>query len=191
MILSINRAIRITIVLIIPLFACQFNTGCDTQHGKTLKEVAVENGTTAESEIIIGDTLFKKALYDSAYIYYKRAADYAEKAGNKRDLAEILIKIADIHRMQGNADEAMIVIDKAIALTDVNNKEDQGLLGDILRKKGLLLNNKGYFDSAIVILNSSIKYKTNALGDNDTTLSLNYNLLGISYFYKGDYDNAL
>lgn len=191
MILKISRAFRLTAAINFLSLSFLFITGCDTHPGKTIMDDTNTETASGLSDIATGDTLFKKALYDSAYIYYKRAADNAETTGKKRELAEILLKIADLQRLKGNADEAMKVIGQAEALTDRRNKEDHRLLGDILRKKGLLLNNRGYFDSAIAVINSSIKYKTNALGENDTTLSLNYNLLGISYFYKGDYDNAL
>lgn len=165
-------------------------TGCSTDNNKKIPASLPDNPQYS-SDITYADTLVKKAFYDSAYIYYKRAADNAENKGERKELSEILLKIADLKRLQGDIDEAMVTINEAERLIDPSKKEEQKILSDILHKKGLLLNNKGYFDSAIAVVNSSIEYKKVLTGENDTSLALNYNLLGISYFYKGDYNNAL
>ncbi|MGE5316930.1 MAG: CHAT domain-containing protein, partial [Chloroflexota bacterium] len=165
-------------------------TSCDSTENKGHKGIS-HNNTSSETDLAIGDTLFKKALYDSAYFYYKKVAEKAEKEGNHKALTDIYIKIADLHRLNGNLDTALSVILKAEKLVLKSNNPDQKVLSEILHKKGLFLNNKGYFDSAISVLNQSIKIRETLFGLNDTSLALNYNLLGISNFYKGDYENAM
>ncbi len=165
--------------------------GCRPQ---SQKEAAKENNAIFKSnlsDLVLGDTLVQKEKYDSAYIYYKRAADEFEKQGNKEKLTTALLKITDLKRIQGDIDEAMLIVEKAIETIDPKNTDDHKILAEVLHKKGLLLNNKGYFDSAASVLNLSIRYKTKLYGTNDTSMSNTYNLLGIAYFYKGDYDNAL
>lgn len=182
-----NRAAAILISVLVLVITI---AGCN-QQGKDSSKIANNPVAGSESgDIATGDTLFRKALYDSAYIYYKRAADKAENEGDNPGLAEILLKIADLQRLKGETGLSMEVITRAEQLV-TNIPSAKKTLADILRKKGLLLNNRGSFDSAIKVINHSIELKKQALGASDTTLALHYNLLGISYFYKGDYDNAL
>ncbi len=165
--------------------------GCKPQ---SPKETVKENNAAAQSnlsDLVKGDTLVQKENYDSAYTYYKKAADDFEKQGNKEELISALLKITDLKRIQGDIDEAMLIVEKAITIIDPKNTDEHKFLADVLHKKGLLLNNKGYFDSAVSVLNLSIRYKTKLYGANDTSMSNTYNLLGIAFFYKGDYENAL
>lgn len=184
--LMLKTALRITIFTAVLILS-----GCGQQPDKIVDESKVTNSGIRTSDLITGDTLFKQALYDSAYIFYKRAADAFEKQGKKKDLIDVLLKIADLQRLKGDLDNAMVTIGKAEKIIDPSITGEQKMFADVLHKKGLLLNNKGLFDSAISVLNSSLDYKIRLYGKNDTSLSLNYNLVGISYFYKGEYDNAL
>lgn len=176
--------------LLILLSAIVLTTGCSDHTSKKL-DTQIPESQKQISDIAIGDTLFKRALYDSAYIYYNKAAEKAILDNKTNQLIEIYIKIADLHRLNGKIDLAIKIINKADSLANSQSVPDQKILSEILHKKGLFLNNKGYFDSAISVLNKSIQIKQKLFGVNDTSLALNYNLLGISYFYKGDYDNAL
>lgn len=165
-------------------------TACGHQTDKVVSER--KSGKSPNiSDLTQGDTLFHKGSYDSAYIFYKKAADNFEKQNNTKELISTLLKISDLRRFQGNLDEAVNIVDKAEKLADPANNEFTRLLADIWHKKGLLLIDKGNFDQAITLLNESIRNKVKLFGLRDTSLSLNYNGLGTAYFYKGDYDNAL
>ncbi len=185
---SIHRA---ALWISLTIFAIILFYGCGQQPDKIAEKSIVTDSIKKTSDLITADTLFKQSLYDSAFIYYKRAADNFEKQGKKKELIDVLLKISDLQRLKGDLESAMSIIDKAEKITDPTKTVEQRMYADVLHKKGLLLNNKGLFDSAISVLNSSLSYKIKLFGERDTSLSLNYNLLGISYFYKGEYDNAL
>ncbi len=185
---SIQRA---ALLIILTSIAMLLFSSCGKQPDKIVGNSIVTDSISKTSDLITADTLFKQALYDSAYTYYKKAADDFEKQGKKKELIDVLLKIADLQRLKGDIDTAMSTIDKAEKITDPTKPSEQRMFADVLHKKGLLLNHKGLFDSAISVLNSSLSYKIKLFGERDTSLSLNYNLIGISYFYKGEYDNAL
>ncbi len=163
---------------------------CSSENNKTDKQTNIVKSTSQVSAEAQGDTLLKKSLYDSASIYFNLALTEIKKSGQINQIAPLMLKMAEAQRLKGDIDSSMTLILKAENLADSGTPKDYRLLADILHKKGLLLNNKGLFDSAISVINLSLKQKVKLYGRADTSLSLNYNLLGIAYFYKGDYDNA-
>lgn len=169
--------------------ALPFFTGCTPQSGKKAEDAGMSS-INSSSDIINGDTLLKKSLYDSACFFYMRAADEYQRKGLINNQANVLIKVAECLRLKGDVDSAMTVVLKAESLIDPSLKSDHQVLADILHKKALLLNSKGYFDSVIKVLDSSLRYKIQLVGQTDTSLSMSYNLMGVAYFYKGDYQNA-
>lgn len=171
-------------LLVVILFSCQ---------NKSSKESSViVPDSNYNADIQIGDSLKNIGFYSEAKKYYETALTKAKAKGNVEQLVDMLIKMADINRLQGNVARAYENIKDAESLID--NPISPALklsLANVLQKKGLLLNDQGYFDSAIVALNSSIRYRSQVVGHNDSSQSITYNTLGVSYFYKSHYDSAL
>lgn len=170
------------------LFTCLVS--CNSESKKNEIQPANIEISSKISDETSGDKFLDKSLYDSACLYYKKAVTELENKGDIKLQVQVLIKLAEALRLRGDIDSSMSVVLQAEGLITRSNSKDYKLLADILHKKGLLLNNKGLFDSAINVLNTSLLYKIKLFGQTDSSLSLNYNLLGIAYFYKGDYDNA-
>lgn len=184
------RGKRTFVVLTYIAITLHLLTACRDQADKEISDK--KSGTLLNtSDLAIADSLYHRAAYDSAYTFYKKAADKFEKQNNKKELIATLLKISDLRRSQGNLDQAVSIVDNAEKLADPDNNDFSRLLADIWHKKGLLLIDKGNFDQAITLLNESIRKKVKLYGLRDTSLSLNYNGLGTAYFYKGDYNNAL
>ena len=165
--------------------------GCNPPVKKEAGNNHVINSSPLISDLLLGDSLFDKALYDSAFVAYKNAADYFEKEKNWENLTGTLLKISDIQRLKGNIKDATITINKAEHIVNKYKVKNLHIPADVFHKRGLLLLDQGHFDSAIDLFNQSIKCKTEYVRLNDTSLSMNYNALGTAYFYKHDYDNAL
>lgn len=138
-----------------------------------------------------GDSLLKATLYDSALLYYNLALDKHQANKKWERYITTLLKITDIHRLKGKSDLAVKTIVSADSILAANHISSYKVQSDILHKKGLLLIEKGAFDSAINVVNTSIDIKSKHLGLNDTSLALNYNVLGTAYYYKVDFNNAL
>lgn len=133
----------------------------------------------------------KASEYDSAISYYGQAGNMLKAELNWKEYFSILLKEIDVLRLKGNLDEASARISEAQNL--LLNKLDNNLTSqaDILHRKGLLLMDKGIFDSSALIFNKSIEIRTKSTNQNDTSLAPSYNGLGTIYFFKGDYDAAL
>lgn len=143
------------------------------------------------SELIIADSFFSKAKYDSALIYYEKAALQSEQEKNWDNLINTILKITDLQRQKGISDEAIETMERAHQIAQKYTITNKHLHSDIFRKKGLLYLDIGNFDSAISLISTSIELKIKSFGAQDTSLSLNYNGLGTVYFYIGDYAKAL
>ncbi len=172
-------------------FAIIALASCSSNDDNTKKQALTVNVPLVDSAEVVGDTLLKRSLYDSACIYYNIALRESKQKNDTNHVVSLLLKLAEAQRLKGDIDSSMVLVINAETLIDTTKSIHYKLLADILHKKGLLLNNKGFFDSAINEINSSLKYKIKLFGQADTSLSLNYNLLGIAYFYKGDYDKSL
>jgi CHAT domain-containing protein/Tfp pilus assembly protein PilF len=178
---SIQKVLFIALTISL-LFSC-------SQNVKIKEKQSIVDSIPLKT-ISTGDSLFKLALYDQSITVYSEALKTGEKSLSIDQKITLILKIAENYRVIGNTEKAIAKIAEAEKLI-LQNKKYRYLYGDLLHKKGLILNDQGYFDSAIVALNSSIREKTIINGTNDTTQALTYNSLGVSYFFKTDYDSAL
>lgn len=177
------RGLISTLIFII-LFSCQNES--EKESSSTIPD------SNYLSNVQTGDSLKNIGLYADAKKNYEIAYNKAKSKGDEEQLVNMLIKMADINRLLGNVALAFENIKDAESLIDDAVSPASKLsLADVLQKKGLLLNDQGYFDSAIIALNSSIEYRSQVVGYQDSTQSITYNTLGISYFYKSQYDSAL
>lgn len=169
-------------ILSLLLFSCN-NSGDNVNHRSC--------PVSEDGYLKRGDSLLKATLYDSALFYYNLALDKHQTNKSWERYVTTLLKITDIYRLKGKSDLAVKTIISADSILIANHLNSYKIQSDILHKKGLLLIEKGAFDSAINIVNSSINIKSKHVGRTDSSLALNYNVLGTAYFYKVDFNNAL
>ncbi|NTW25373.1 MAG: CHAT domain-containing protein, partial [Lentimicrobium sp.] len=149
------------------------------------------SGVSYQDILTRADSYLKKAEYDSALNYYEQAGEMLIIENNWNEYIKTLLKEFDVLRLQGNSQKASNKISEAQKLLNQKLKGNNDFQADIYHKKGILLMDKGSFDSSIVLFNKSLDTRIEKSGKNDTLLALTYNGLGTISFFKGDYDTAL
>ena len=161
------------------------------------KKQATLTGSVSRSGISYHDMLkkadifIKKAEFDSALKYYQQANIVIGSENKWEEYLNTLLKQVDILRTKGHNDEAYKKLAEAQKIYDSKCPGKTSLQADILHRKGILLMDKGNFDSSSLAFNQSIGIRIKATNENDTSLALTYNGLGTISFFKGDYNGAL
>ena len=167
-------------------------SACSEQHKKNEHtSITVRSGTNYRDVLRKADDYMSKSEFDSALKYYSQANDMLKAENNQREYIKVLLKQFDALRSKGNSTEASRVIEQAQQLLLREFPGDQVLQADILHRKGLLLLDRGSFDSSTLIFNLSIQTRIKATSETDTSLALTYNGLGTISFYRRKYDEAL
>ncbi|MDY0102177.1 MAG: CHAT domain-containing tetratricopeptide repeat protein [Lentimicrobium sp.] len=133
----------------------------------------------------------RSSKYDSALRNYESAMLILHKDKKWNVYFETLLKVVDIHRIQGKADSAEIILQEARLIQKDYFDDNKTYLADLSHREGLMFLDKGEFDSAVIHFNRSIESRVAATGANDTTLALTYNGLGTIGFFRSDYNFAL
>ncbi|PKP48823.1 MAG: hypothetical protein CVT94_07085 [Bacteroidetes bacterium HGW-Bacteroidetes-11] len=129
--------------------------------------------------------------YDSAYKYFELALSNYQKTNNWDRYIHTLIRMADIERVRSNGSNARQLIHSAENTLLEKLNTNKSLLADIKHKQGVLLMDKGSYDSALMILNTSIETRIQANGKEDTLLAMTYNATGNIYFHTRNYQQAI
>lgn len=132
-----------------------------------------------------------KLNVDSAMEYYSTALNLLERDEKWRAKFDVLLKVTDLHRLVGNAALSSQKIEEADQLLSSRLDNDRLLLAELLHRKGLLLMDRGAFDSAVIAFNGSLSNRSAVNGANDTALALTYNGLGAISFFRSDFPAAL
>jgi CHAT domain-containing protein/Tfp pilus assembly protein PilF len=132
-----------------------------------------------------------KLNVDSAMIYYSTALNLLERDKKWKAQFNVLLKIVDLYRLVGNTALSREKIEEADRLLSSRLDNDQLLLAELLHRKGLLLMDRGAFDSAVIAFEQSLSNRTAIHGPNDTALALTYNGLGTISFFRSDFPAAL
>ncbi len=133
----------------------------------------------------------RSSQYDSALRNYESALLILHKDKKWNVYFETLLKVVDIHRIQGKADSAEMVIQEARTIQKKHFDDNKVYIADLSHREGLLFLDKGELDSAVIWFKHSIENRVVATGANDTALALTYNGLGTIGFFRRDYDAAL
>ena len=134
---------------------------------------------------------FKNAGYDSSIYFFEQAGKIYKDNNNWIDHTKCLLKISNNLRIKGELSKALDRIHQIEKNKNINLINNKNLFAELLHIKGTIYGNKGDYDDAINFLNKSIIYRTEANGENDTTLAKTYNNIGTFFFYKGKYYKAL
>jgi CHAT domain-containing protein/Tfp pilus assembly protein PilF len=166
-------------------------SSCQQDPKVAADKMVVRSGLTSRELLLSGDKSMRLSQYDSALRNYKNAMALLQKDRKWESYYETLLKVVDIHRIQGKADSAEIRIQEANLVLEKYFGNNKTFQADLEHRKGLLFLDKGELDSAVVFFNKSINHRVSVSGVNDTTLALSYNGLGTIGFFRRDYDAAL
>jgi len=185
----LNFLIKITLLM---LFCIGMFIGCTNDKKPSGRIATATRGGTSYRDILNkADDFMEKSEYDSAFKYYEVANTMLKAENNWKEYLKILLKEVDALRLKGNADEAFGKISEARKLLEEKFSSDKGFQADIFHRQGILLMDKGSFDSSLTAFNQSIRIRISASDDKDTLLAPSYNGLGTIYFFNGEYDEAL
>lgn len=185
----LNFVIYTAVSVLLGLFILNACTENKTRPGKVSS--LTRSGTSYQDILKKADNYKEKSEYDSALKYFEQANTMLIAENNWDEYFKTLLKEVDANRSKGNTDEASVIIEKARKLLDGKFKDNYIYQADILHRQGLLLMDRGNFDSSVMVFNQSIEKRIRASGENDTSLAITYNGLGTIYFFKGEYNSAL
>lgn len=185
----LNYIFSFAFTVVAALFLLNSCTESSKRSGKITN--LTRSGINHKSLIAKADVFMKTSEYDSAIRYYGQAGNMLKAELNWKEYFIILMKEIDVLRLNGNLDEASERLSEAQNLVLNKLGSDLTSQADIMHRTGLLLMDKGIFDSSAKAFNQSIETRIKATNDNDTSLALSYNGLGTIFFYKGNYAEAL
>ena len=167
-------------------------SACSERNKKIeLTSNTLRSGTNYRDILRKADDYMNKSEFASALKYYSQANDMLKAENNQREYLKVLLKQFDAFRFKGNSNEAARIIEQAQLILLREFPADHVLQADILHRKGLLLLDRGNFDSSTIVFNQSIQTRIKATSETDTSLALTYNGLGTINFFKRNYDEAL
>lgn len=193
MVRHLKRRLNFQMIFVFPTLICiALLLGCKNKSkpSGTLSTIT-RSGTSYRDILKKADDFMKKSEYDSAYKYYELTNTMLRAENNWNEYLKTLLKEVDALRLKGKTDEAFQKITEAQKILGEKFINNKGFQADILHRKGLLLMDRGSFDSSLVAFNQSIRTRVSATNQNDTLLAPSYNGLGTIYFYKRDYEKAL
>ncbi|WP_442590701.1 tetratricopeptide repeat protein [Pedobacter sp. AW31-3R] len=129
----------------------------------------------------MGHLLEKKQLYDSAFIYQRRALDAYKAINDKKGSAHIYENMGSIYEDLGNYNEAMTYFQSALNIYEQSGQEIQSIevvnnLGDIYRKTG---NYKKAMEQTLKALKLARKHnELYQISSAYRDISKTYNLMG-------------
>lgn len=174
------------------LFCAVLVLSCSDKSGRKGKISNItRSGVSYRDMTRKGDKFREVSEYDSAYHYYELAEKMLDPRQAPEEFFGLLLKEIDVLRLKGKTDEASEKITLAQGILKSDLTEIPALHADLLHRAGLILMDKGSFDSSAIVFNQSINIRITNSGKNDTLLAPSFNGLGTIFFYKGDYDAAL
>ena len=168
----------ILLIAILALWSCD-NNG--------MKSTKVE----AESDLIFADQLKNRGSYDSAILFFRKASDYNLKLNHYSDWIKSVSGMADCFRAKGELDEAMRLVDQALAIAVVKIDTTDNLYNGLIHKKALLFSDKRQLPQAAALFYRNINIYNSKSTISDTGLALSYNGIGTVYLYQNRLDEAL
>ena len=168
------------------IFSCSDN---NSRKGKISN--ITRSGISFKDVMRKADAYFDASEYDSAYRYYTIAEKMLDSDKAPAEYFKLILKEIDVLRLKGKTTEASEKLVSAQSFLEKSLRGEHTLRADLMHRTGLILMDKGSFDTAGIYFKKSIEIRSNSSGKNDTLLAPSYNGLGTIYFYGNDYDSAL
>jgi len=144
-----------------------------------------------ESDLIFAEQLKNRGSYDSALIYFRKAADYNLAHDQYPEWTRSVSGLIDCFRAKGSADEAMKFIDQALGIAITKLDTTGNLYNGFIHKKALLYNDKRQFEQASALFNRNIRTYKAKSATPDSGLALSYNGMGTVFLFQNNFNEAL
>ena len=128
---------------------------------------------------------------DSAFLYFSNALVAFEKESEWDLYSKTCFKLASIKKNARDLRNARAFLRKSDSIRQKFNIRNDSLEAEVYHLKGLLKLMDGQPGIALEDFEQSIRLKKILFGENDTLLAPTYNNMGIIFFNKPDYEEAL
>lgn len=145
----------------------------------------------SESDREVAEQLKSRSSYDSAIVFFTKAADYSLGASQYGEWALNISGIIDCYRSQGEVDMALKIVEQAQSVASSKMDTVSNIYNGLIHKKALLYSDKRQFGQATTLFNRNIKVYLSKSGVPDTCLALTYNGLGTVYYLQNKLAEAL
>lgn len=135
--------------------------------------------------------LKNRGSYDSAIVFFRKAAEYSLKQKQYPLWVENVSGLIDCYRSKGDLNQAMQLTDESIGIAAKTIDTLGNLYNGLVHKKALLYSDKRQFAEASALFERNINVYKNRSSKADTGLALSYNGMGTVYLYQNLFDEAL
>lgn len=137
------------------------------------------------------DTWAGNLKVDSALLYYTSALRLLEQQKKYDTQFDVLLKMVDLYRLVGNTNLSREKMAEAGDLLSSRLNNAPLPTAELRHRQGILLMDRGAFDSAVMAFRQSLSARISVNGPNDTALALTYNGLGTISFFRSNFSEAL
>jgi len=149
------------------------------------------NGEIADSQYKTGLVFFDGSNYQEAIKCFEKASQHYMTSGNQYAYLQSIIYLGRSYSDAEQYDKAKDVFDKAEKIAKEKFKPSSLIFSTLYNAQTWYYTEQGNYKRAIALADSSISIRLKIIGNNDTTLFDDYYILGVNYYYLGEYDKSL
>lgn len=146
---------------------------------------------TKVPDLIVAEQLKNKGSYDSAILFFRKAAEYNLKINQNTGWVTGMSGLIDCYRLKGDINEAMHLLEQTLSIANSKLDTTENLYNNLILKKANLLSDQHQFKDAVLLYNRNIRIYTARTTPPDTGLALAYNGLGTVNLLQNKYTAAL
>ncbi len=140
---------------------------CDSSSRKSSRK-------KSESDLLFAEQLKNRGSYDSAIIYFRKAADYHLKQNQYPEWTNSVTGVIDCFRVKGDLDTALNLVDQAMRIAITKMDTTDNLYNGLVHKKALLYSDKRQFAEASALFNRNITIYKAKSAIPDTAISMKH-----------------
>lgn len=129
--------------------------------------------------------------YEEALRFYKQAVELYEKTeDNATDLTLILSNMAKLHRVMGNLDQALEILQRCKKTAAREFGTNTFRFSDVLNSLGLVYRDQGAYAKALEMYVDALNIRSKLLAENHPILLVSMNNVALTYGDVGNYSKA-
>lgn len=142
-------------------------------------------------DLVVAEQLKNRSSYDSAIIFYRKAADNHLKNRQYADWVKGVSGLIDCLKAKGNKEEAMRTADQALEIAKARIDTSVNLYNNLIHKKAGLFSDNRQFDQATALFNRNIRVYSSRSAPPDTGLAMAFNGMGTVNLLQNKYNEAI